>query len=299
MQQLNRTPVKFDAESHTYTAPDGRQLSGVTAILNRQLFAYKYLSIPEATLRAAAERGSNIHQRVEVHDSLGTPAGDDPYLQAYDRIKAANGLTPIANEYLVSDGDYVASSIDAVYEGNHLCDIKTTSSFDREYVSWQLSIYAWLFEQQNPGQRVGRLFGIWLPLPQYGKPRLIEVTRKPAEEVAKLIAADKAGEQYYPPITRTESAVAIPQDAVEEVIRMEQELKALQERRDTLKAGLLAMMQEAGISKAEIAGLRLTVKAAYERQWIDAKKLKEFYPEAYNECAKTTTIKESLIIKPL
>ena len=51
---------------------------------------------------------------------------------------------------MVSDFEGTASKIDVVMhttDGAYLFDIKTTSHFDREYCSLQLSVYKKLFEQ--------------------------------------------------------------------------------------------------------------------------------------------------------
>ncbi len=68
-----------------------------------------------------------------------------------------------------------------------LGDIKTTASLDREYLSWQLSIYAYLFELQNPLIKVDKLFGIWL---RGNKSELVEIERKPDAEVKRLLECE-------------------------------------------------------------------------------------------------------------
>lgn len=295
---LVKSDVIFDEMAHTYTTPNGRQLSGITSMLSRQLFADKYDGIPEDVLRRAAEYGSNVHERIELHDALGTET-DDPIITEYERLKAERGLTTVANEYLVSDGEHVASSIDIVFDGPDLCDTKTTSKLDREYLSWQLSCYAYLFERQNPGLKVRRLFALWLPKPQYGQPAMVEVERKPDSEIAALIAADKAGEQFVPSTAPAvmEDKLAIPQQAIDEVVGIERELKALKAKKEALQAGFMELMQQAGLKSWKCDSLSLTVKAASVRTTIDAKKLKEEYPAVYDACVQTTQVKESLTIK--
>lgn len=192
--KLKESSVVFNQEEHTYLL-NGNLLSGVTSLLNRQLFQKKYDTIDEAILRKAAERGSLIHETIELVDSLGV-ASDMAEVQAYLDIKAKNNLTTHCNEYLVSDNEHIASSIDIVFDDCSLADIKTTSKLDKEYVSWQLSIYAYLFELQNPTLKANKLFAIWLPRPQYGKPALVEVERISSDIIQLLIECDKRGEQF-------------------------------------------------------------------------------------------------------
>ena len=73
------------------------------------------------------------------------------------------------SEYLISDNAHYASMIDKVYRVNDntfdRCDIKTYGAMTVEKfekAEWQLSIYAYLFELQNPKAKVRNLFIIHL-----------------------------------------------------------------------------------------------------------------------------------------
>ena len=61
-----------------------------------------------------------------------------------------------------------------------LCDIKTTASLDKEYLSWQLSLYAYAY-----GKEFDKLYAIWLPKKDLGK--LVEIERRSKEEIEKLL----------------------------------------------------------------------------------------------------------------
>jgi hypothetical protein len=63
--KLNQSSVIFDQHAHTYTL-NGKTLSGVTSLLNRQLFKDKYTGISEELLAKAASRGSLIHETIEL-----------------------------------------------------------------------------------------------------------------------------------------------------------------------------------------------------------------------------------------
>lgn len=184
------SPVMFNDVAHTY-ALGCKRLSGVTQLLHRTLFADKYKGVSQAVLNKAADYGHNIHEQIELVDALGVTSSS-PAVQAYLEMKAAMSLTTIANEYLVSDEDYVASSIDIVFHDFTLADIKTTSQLDMAYLSWQLSMYAYLFEKQNPQYKVPRLLAIWLPKPRYGKPMVVEVPRKSSDALKVIIAWGKS-----------------------------------------------------------------------------------------------------------
>lgn len=294
MITLNQSPVIFNELDHTYTLDD-KSLNGVTSILNRQLFADKYSGISDEVLNKAAEYGKGVHESIELYDSLGIGEDEDA-VKSYIKLCQKEGLTRLDNEYLISDNDYVASSIDVVFDDCSLADIKTTSHLDEEYVSWQLSIYAYLFEKQNPDLQANRLLAIWLPKARYGKPKVVEVPRKPVSEVIRLIEADKAGQQYVPSVASS-TEITIANDVVQEVIRIERELKELKDKQTELREGLLKQMQDHNIKSFKTDGLSLTRKLATTKTSLDSKMLQEKYPEIYNECLKTSEVKESLLIK--
>ena len=294
MITLNQSPVIFNELDHTYTLDD-KSLNGVTSILNRQLFADKYSGISDEVLNKAAEYGKGVHEAIELYDSLGIGEDEDA-VKSYIKLCRKEGLTRLDNEYLISDNDYVASSIDVVFDDCSLADIKTTSHLDEEYVSWQLSIYAYLFEKQNPDLQANRLLAIWLPKARYGKPKVVEVSRKPVSEVIRLIEADKAGQQYVPSVASS-TEITIANDVVQEVIRIERELKELKDKQTELRDGLLKQMQDHNIKSFKTDGLSLTRKLATTKTSLDSKMLQEKYPEIYNECLKTSEVKESLLIK--
>lgn len=294
MITLNQSPVIFNELDHTYTLDD-KSLNGVTSILNRQLFADKYSGISDEVLNKAAEYGKGVHESIELYDSLGIGEDEDA-VKSYIKLCQKEGLTRLDNEYLISDNDYVASSIDVVFDDCSLADIKTTSHLDEEYVSWQLSIYAYLFEKQNPDLQANRLLAIWIPKARYGKPKVVEVPRKPVSEVIRLIEADKTGQQYVPSVAST-TEITIANDVVQEVIRIERELKELKDKQTELREGLLKQMQDHNIKSFKTDGLSLTRKLATTKTSLDSKMLQEKYPEIYNECLKTSEVKESLLIK--
>ena len=72
MKKLNltRSSVVFDQEAHTYHL-DGVELSGVTTMLKKMLFADKYAGISEEVLAKAAQYGTSVHEGVELFETLG------------------------------------------------------------------------------------------------------------------------------------------------------------------------------------------------------------------------------------
>lgn len=290
--ELRQSNVIFNPVEHTYTL-NGKQLSGVTALLERQLGS-RYFGISDEVLQAAADYGSEVHAKIELYDSMGFDIEDEHYTAYRELIKSAN-LTRHCNEYLISDNKNVASSIDIVFEDCSLADIKTTSKIDYEYVTWQLSIYAYLFELQNPEQKVNKLFVIWLPKPKYGTPKIVEVNRHSNEEVEAMLQADSVGECYL--ATRTDNALIIAPDIVQQIIDIEQQAKKLEEVKNQIRESLLKLMSDSNVKQFKNDKLTLTRKLPGYTQRLDTTKLKTEYPDIYANCIKEVETKESILIK--
>lgn len=295
MSGLKLSKVVFDELEHTYTL-DGKKLSGVTALLHRQLFVSKYDGIPKAVMDAAAERGNAIHRQIEMYESFGGETFDDE-VNAYIKLKGKYGFETIATEWLVSDNEHVASSIDVIFDtgkGLVLCDIKTTSKLDMEYLSWQLSIYKYLLLLDNPKAKVGWLFACWLPKKQYGIPKMVEVPEKPVEWVKALIECDARGEQWENPEKPAvqDTSLVVPQEltrAVADFLRAEKQAKEMKER-------LRELMEEHGVSKWENDDFVATLTAPSESTSFDTKAFKAAHPEEYEHYLKTTSRKGSFKI---
>ena len=79
-------------------------------------------------------------------------------------------------------------------KGGKVClgDVKTTYQLDKEYISWQLSIYKYLFNLINPDIEVDKLYAIWVR----DGATLHEVPEIPQEEVIELLECEREGRQY-------------------------------------------------------------------------------------------------------
>lgn len=297
MSELVKSSVKFNELAHTYTTADGVPLVGVTTVLGRTLFPDKYAGISPEILQKAADYGSMIHEAIELYESIGATPDDKTVIDAYRQLIEREDFKVLATEYLISDNSYLASSIDLVGEDYSLADIKTTSHLDLDYISWQLSVYAYLFELQNPDKQVNALYAIWLPKPQYGTPKMVEVYRHPTAEVAEMIDADKLGVRYNPQQYQLQTISTGDMAEIDQLEQSIRRLKSLQERYEQLKQKVLSEMLANNIDKCFVGNVQFSVKQGYDRVVVDTKLLKESYPSAYNFCKKITSIKPSLTIK--
>lgn len=317
MAKLNESPVIFDNGAHTYTL-NGVRLSGVTAIV-KWMFPETYKDIPQSVLEKAAAHGTQVHMKCELYDSLGI--GDDmPEVLDYIRLKEEQGLTTLVSEYLVDDGAHISSSIDKVFNADESCcyplaDLKTTSKVHNDNVTLQLSIYAYLFELNNPGLKAGRLMCFWLPKKQYGDAAVIDLRRIPTEGCKEIISAYLAKEDAAPcrekwfgaegtsasmEIEPIEEALPVElKDAEDEIIKIETAVKELEAKKEELKKGLYDLMVKHNVKKWQSKRLQLIRKLDGTRETLDSAKVKKNYPEVYQDCKKISAVKGSLTIKVL
>lgn len=290
--KLNKSSVVFDSAAHTYTL-NGKQLSGITSLLDRQLFKDKYSGIPDAILRKAAERGTYIHQCCELVDEGFVSDNQEPL--NYLRLKEKHNLRIEESEYLVSDNQYYASCIDKVYRYDdnifYLGDIKTTYKLNKEYVMWQLSIYAYLFEKQNPGATVASIFAIWLRGDTH---QLVELERVPDAKIERLLYCDSNGLQYE---EQGETLPILFNEIEGMIIDVEIQLKALTEQKKALTEGVMRAMVQAGLYNWKGENVSITRKTATTRKSFDKDRFEKDYPGVYENYIKETPVSESLLIK--
>lgn len=293
--KLTKSPVIFDQEAHAYHL-EGVELSGVTGMLHKTLFADKYAGINEEVLNKAAAYGSSVHEGVELFETMGINDGSQE-VENYNSLKQIAALNFEESEYLVSDNETIASSIDLVFTDKDgqiiLADIKTTyGGLDKDYLSWQLSIYAYLFERQNPGLKVSGLAGIWLRQNKY---KLEGITRRPDEDVQRLIKEFAEGQDCT--VSKSAGVPAPILSLADSIADMERTIKTYTAQRDELKEKILALMVENNCDKVELDGRVLITRVApTARETFDGKAFKEAQPELYAKYVKTSTVKESLKI---
>lgn len=170
--------LEYNDEHHLYIC-DGLEVPSVTQLLHRR-FPKKYAGIPRALLDKAAKRGTMLHSAIEVEERLlrGESADVDVLsaalatmyeeIQNYRFLKKAYQFSVSQNEVPVLvpfNGDIVAAGRLDIFgsyrDRGMLADIKRTSVLDREYLSYQLTLYKMGWEYCY-GSQIDYLFCIWL-----------------------------------------------------------------------------------------------------------------------------------------
>ena len=298
MIELVKSPVVFIEDTHTYIYGDN-VLQGITGMINRQLFPDKYTNIPEFVLKRAAERGSLIHSQCQFADVTGFEP-ESIEARNYVDIRRSAGYYPVANEYTVSDLEHFATNIDCVWGKDDvdnsvaLVDIKTTSKLDEEYLSWQLSINADLFELQNPHLKVSDLYGVWLR-GEIGK--LVPIKRKTKAEVARLLECEITGQKYNDGTELvSQKSMIVAQRVVDMIIESKELAAYYKEQEKTMTTTLHKAMTEHGVKSWDTELMKATIVPASTSTTFDTTRFKADHPELYKQYLKETEKGESLRI---
>lgn len=298
----------------------------------------------------AGSRGTAIHHAIQTYDELGirqtiqsvnTRQGDRYEVMEWDvsreldnYIRHLNGFVPLANELTVSDNDKYASQIDNVWQrvstnGIWLVDTKS-NNLDRyplcgyfnpayfnnredalkEYLSWQLSIYAELFEAENPGLKVEGLACNWL---RQDRAAFWVIERKSPELVKEILSTEYMftdnGPVYFHhdqsvfgitpnlPATNQETIPIVPEDVISyvaDLIKLEQETKA---KLDEAKKALRMAMEQHGIKSWDSGMFKATIAADSIRATFDSARFKKDHPDLYEQYITNKPTKGGFTLK--
>lgn len=330
---LPKSPVRFEEDPHGYWLGTKR-LSGITGLIHAILNLGVYPGAPEYVKQVAIPRagayGSAVHKSIETYDEIRIKQTKHPAIWHYTRdygtqvfgpfdvtqeletyIKHREGFEPVANEYTISDNAQYASNIDNVWrkivtQGTWLVDTKT-NNLDyytggvaglKLYLSWQLSVYAYLYEKQT-GDKVEGLAANWL---RHDKGEFWIIERQPDDFVKALLEHTKAtwvdghweyewtGDPDMLEIMRGNNLPAVQEQpgivslevihAITNLLKRQQEIDTLM---DEFKKGLKAAMIENGIKSFECDAFKATIAKDSVVTKFDSTKFKEDHPDLYNE----------------
>ena len=334
---LTQSEVVFNEETHRYLHGDA-ELSGITGLIHAVLLLGVYPDasdyVKKVQIPKAGYYGTCVHKAIQAWDELGIeltqfpekehptagilPAQDVSAELAYYRNVKPRNVKTVASEFTV---DYLnfASQIDCIWCDNeggiYLVDHKT-NNLDyypggaeglKEYLSWQLSCYAVMFEKQT-GKKVKGLIGNWM---RKGAGELWRIERKPDELVQKLLSTDimpdgngrfvyinQEMQVYAEKVeevkqTESDSSLVVPSDvvtAIATLLKAEKAAKAMKEK-------LRELMEAAGVSKWECDQFTATIGKASESTTFDSKAFQADHPDLYKQYLKKTTRKGSFTQK--
>ena len=177
--------IEYLDEEHLYLV-DGIIVPSVTQILQK-VFPNKYKDIPKWILNNKANYGTEVHKAIEDLENGKVIEIDSVYvnesLKQFGRLKRENQMEVIEQEQMIHYEYFYAGRFDMIANVNGkrcLCDIKTTAELDKDYLSWQLSMY-----ELGYGEKFDKFYCIWLPKGGLGK--LVEIERLEKENIRSIL----------------------------------------------------------------------------------------------------------------
>jgi len=298
--------VVFNEEPHEYILDKTTKLIGLTQLMAKHKLSADYSYIAKDVLDHAADLGTQAHKAIEAYCD-GLPVPETALVKSFKKL----GLDIIATEYLVTDFETVASSIDLIAKVDEetvdLIDMKRTSSVHKDSLAWQLGGYKFLFEQLNPKIKVRNCY--CLPIKKGNTDditkdkcgALVEIDPISEWDFRALLDCERLGQMYHKDEPEDNPTEALAETYVHghfpQLISSLRTIKQMEAYVDKAKEGILAFMDEHNIDSLSLADVTITYKKPYFTTRIDSKKLKAKYPDIAEECSSTSENKGSLTIK--
>lgn len=319
--------VYDDASEHVKDRIIPRAGSRGTAV-HHAIQTYDQLGVKQTAQIVHTRYGCRQRDNIEYVDETWDVGAE---LESY--IRHLDGFEPLANELTVSDNDRYASQIDNVWlrketDGIWLVDTKTNNIklyptcgyFNpkyfsngedalKEYLSWQLSVYAELFETENPGHKVEGLACNWL---RTDNAAFWVIERKPTELVKELLKTEYVftdnGPAYFhpnpsvfgignlPAVQETQVPV-IPPDVVDYFTGLLKAEKEAAQKLDEAKRALRAAMEQHNVKSCDFGTFIASIAADSLSNVFDSKKFQADNPELYKKYVTRKPKKGGLTIK--
>lgn len=197
--------IEYIDEIHCYLY-DGVIIPSVSQILQEKLFKDKYKNVPKWILEKKANYGTQVHKSIEMYEiNLKTMCKEEAFdvtvialnlniiqqesLKQYIKLKEQYNFKVVEQEVIICYKGKYAGRFDMIIEMDnklHLVDIKTTYELDREYVSWQLSMY-----DLGCDKEIENYYVLWLPKKKIGK--FERINKKEKDEIGKIIQGEENG----------------------------------------------------------------------------------------------------------
>lgn len=305
--------ISIDEEKHIYSVNGDIASISVTELLHKHKLAPDYKGVDKAKLKESATKGKAVHKDLE--NILNEPKYEPTTEQGknFKKWVDANLDCGVGEQMLGLDykGLLIAGTADVMAIGRKgeyiLADHKNTSKFQQEYVTWQVNILDYmarkLGKEEVNGKKLnwkGALkFYCFKYDPKTGEMTPYELEKIPDSEIEELLEKEYKGELYE------RKQLAIDNTLRDKFIQTEQFLyeKELEYKRaeadaKAIREELLKLFEEQGILSWETPSglLKVTYIQPIDKVMVDSRKLKDKYPQIYNECQKITKQKASIRI---
>jgi len=148
---INDHTLEYYDDEHIYLV-DGVIVPSITQILKVK-FGNKYKAVNTAVLKQASERGTEVHEAIELFCREGVDS-ELPEVRNFKFLKKKYNFEVTQNEVPVilfkNDRPIGAGRLDLVLRMDDKiggADIKRTSVLDKEYLAYQLNLYRIAYRQ--------------------------------------------------------------------------------------------------------------------------------------------------------
>ena len=291
--------ISFDAQTHTYTSEQGKELISVTTLLKRAGISPNYDNVNPDVLQAKAERGTLIHKEIEDYIKKGE-IGFTVELQEFIRYITENEMTVLASEKMVCNDD-VAGTIDLIVMDKFgeiiYVDFKTTYTVHYQSVSWQLSIYKDL-DLNNDYDDYDKYLNAKLQVWHFckdGSMEVKELMEVATEEIDRLYESYINGTPYL--LNVEPQTLTALYEAEKVIAYFEQEKAKAETNAKLIRQTIVESMKKQGITKFENDKITITYLPPTKRTVINTAQLLKDHPELEKEYQKTSRVAEQVRIK--
>lgn len=281
--------LEFNETNHTYTF-NGKVLISTTQLMRKHNLSPNYDMVNPEVLQAKAKKGTLIHKEIENFIKENQLGFTDELYEFQKYVKEHN-LTSIKSETMVCN-DIVAGTIDLMFMENDrpiIADIKTTSVVHKEAVSWQLSIYRYLYlsyvdgnivpvEESEYNDVVGQVF-------HFNKEGILnveEIPLKPYSDIERLFNCERLGMQFTLEIDETENSLQNIVHLEKIINELNEKVEFAKKQQEEFKKTLMEAMENRKLSTFEKDGIKITlVKGKTKKEEILEDEMNKEIVEAY------------------
>lgn len=299
--------IGFIEKTHTYTVDGDIAYISVTELLAKHRLAPDYSKADKGDLKAKREKGKEIHADLEKVLNMAkyepTTAQGQRFAEWVSKnVSCGVGEQPLALDY---KGMIIAGTSDLMFflKNGDVCvgDHKCVASVDKEYVSWQVSLYDY-FARKLKGRVVNGVKWNWKGANKFycfhhtdDEMKIVELEKISDTEIERLLEAEYNNEIYQRPMLVVSSELQAEIEKAENtLLEVELARKKAETYVKELRAKLLAEMERQGIDLWETEQFRVKKVYGYDKQQVDTAKLKKEYPMAYVNCQKITKVNPSI-----
>lgn len=252
--------IRFDEKEHKYFMGEKNYIS-VTQLMQKHGLSVDYSSVDQGILRKASEYGNKIHKEVEMCLKGESFPKSQEVKNLFKLFEKENVIAITSELIAYDDNAELAGTIDLIALVNDvetLIDIKTTYAYHENYVSWQLSLYEFLYKKEVPKKC------LWLDK-EKKEWKLIDVE---GFDVTELIMKHIQGETYSLQINNSKMI-----DLNNRISVLEKELETLKGEQDQYLEVIKGNMKTKGIRQFDSDWIKITYTPARTRKNYDYKKL--------------------------